>query len=43
MTELLLTALIIFLTLYKGDTKLKYFMLRPKFDTTNGKVLSVDT
>jgi len=31
------------LTLFKGDTKLKYFMLRPKFDTTNGKILSVDT
>ncbi|MBL7731316.1 MAG: hypothetical protein JNM88_09070 [Chitinophagaceae bacterium] len=31
------------LTLYKGDTKLKYFMLRPQFDTTNGKILSVDT
>ncbi len=32
-----------YLTLYKGDTKLKHFMLRPKFDTTNGKILSVDT
>jgi|KBSSwiStaDraftv2_1062776.scaffolds.fasta_scaffold56239_3 hypothetical protein len=32
-----------YLTLYKGDTKLKYFKLRPKFDTTNGKILSVDT
>jgi len=32
-----------YLTLYKGDTRLKHFMLRPKFDTTNGKVLSVDT
>ncbi|RYE54096.1 MAG: hypothetical protein EOP48_13000 [Sphingobacteriales bacterium] len=32
-----------YLTLYKGDTRLKHFMLRPKFDTTNGKILSVDT
>jgi hypothetical protein len=31
------------LTLYKGETKLKYFMFRPKFDTTNGNILSVDT
>jgi hypothetical protein len=32
-----------YLTLYKGDTKLKHFLLRPKFDTTNGKIISVDT
>jgi hypothetical protein len=32
-----------YLTLYKGVTRLKYFMLRPQFDTTNGKLLSVDT
>ena len=31
------------LTLYKGDTKLKHFMLRPSFDTTTGKIISVDT
>jgi hypothetical protein len=31
------------LTLYKGDTKLKHFMLRPKFDTATGKIASVDT
>jgi hypothetical protein len=32
-----------YLTFYKGDTRLKHFVLRPKFDTTNGKILSVDT
>ena len=31
------------LTLYKGGTKLKHFMLRPKFDTATGKIISVDT
>ena len=32
-----------YLTLYKGDTRLKYFMLRPKFNNINGKILSIDT
>jgi hypothetical protein len=31
------------LTLYEGNTKLKHFMLRPKFDTVTGKINSVDT
>jgi len=31
------------LTLYKGDVKLKSFMLKPNFDTTSGKILSFDT
>jgi hypothetical protein len=31
------------LTLFKGDRKLKHFVFRPKFDTTNGKVLFLDT
>jgi len=32
-----------YLTLYKGDTKLKYFMLRPTWDTINAKIIGVDT
>ena len=31
------------LTLYKGDIKLKYFMLRPKWDSLTNKIISVDT
>jgi hypothetical protein len=31
------------LTLYKGDIKLKRFELRPKFDTTTGRIILLDT
>lgn len=31
------------LTLFKGDTKLKQFMLRPNFDTVNMTIMSYDT
>ncbi len=31
------------LTLFKGDKKLKYYMLRPEFDSIKKKIISVDT